>query len=124
MAYASPYCVILNGGGVLCCESVCGILVPLATNNTYGSPNGDGRSLVTFNLVASPVCGIPIARVLRGDLEGLVGRDDLAELNPSSGSMRLRIEVSNHYPACPSRELTHSKSCPAIEKSRPRSAQE
>ena len=86
----------------LCCERICGVLVPLAASGTHDSPNGNGKTLVTFNLVGSTTCGIPIARVLRGDLVGLIGRDDLAELNPNWGSMRLRIEVSNHSPVSPS----------------------
>lgn len=106
----------------LCCERICGALVPLAASSTYDNPNGNGKTLVTFNLVDSTACGIPIARVLRGDLGGLVGCDELAELNPNCGSMRLRIEVSNHSPVYPSRELTHAESGLATKRSRPRSA--
>ena len=112
----------MAGGVVQCCESVCGVLVPLAANGTYGYPNGGGKTLVTFNLIASPVCGIPMARVLRGDLDGLVGRDELAELNPGAGSMRLRIKVSSYSPVSPSRELTHVESGPVTKTSRPKSA--
>jgi len=53
----------------------------------------EGRSSVDFRVTGS-CCGIPIARVLRGQLEGLFERDDLAMLNPKSRSMRLEIQVS------------------------------
>jgi hypothetical protein len=118
---ASPLYIMPNGT-LLCCKRACGVLVPLAANGAYGGPNCDGKTFITFNLFASPVCGIPIARVLRGDLEGLVGRDELAELNPSSGSMRLRIKVSNHSPAYPFRELTHAESGTATSKYHQRSS--
>lgn len=121
MDYPTASSLYIMPNAASCCESVCGILIPLGTNGTYGGPNGDGESLVTFNLVASPVCGIPIARVLRGDLEGLLRRDELARLNPSSGSMRLRIRVSNRFPVCTPRELTRTKSGPVTKKSLQRS---
>jgi len=122
MDYPTAPQLYIMPNGASCCESACGMLVPLGANGTYGSPNGDGESLVTFNLVSSPVCGIPIARVLRGDLEGLLRRDELAKLNPSSGSMRLRIKVSNCSPVCPSRELIRTESGPATKISLQRSA--
>ena len=79
----------------MCCGKPCALIVPFVANGSYDDPNGDGRTQVRFGLSGSPFCGISVARVLRGDLDGLEDRDDLAVLNPRSGSMRLRIEVSN-----------------------------
>ena len=93
--------VVTNADVSPCCEGYCGTLVPLVANGSYNAPGGDGKTHISFNLSASPVCGISVARVLRGDLNGLVGRDDLAMLNPRAGSMRLRIEVSNPSPLRP-----------------------
>ena len=78
-----------------CCQNSCGLLVPLVANGSYNGPSGDGKTRIYFNLSNSPFCGISVARVLRGDLDSLAERDDLAILNPKSGSMRLRIGVSN-----------------------------
>ena len=117
-----PLHVTVNGGGIPCCASACGVLVPLSVNGIYQDPNGDGKSLVHFNLLDSPLCGIPVARVLRGDLEGLMGRDELAGLNPSAGSMRLRVEVSNPSPVSHSHKPTRFESGPATKGYRPRSA--
>jgi len=113
-----PHNVTVSVGNA-CCGCGCGVLVPLEVGGIGG---GYGKSLVTFNLAASPVCGIPIARVLRGDIEGLIGRDELAGLNPSCGSIRLRIKVSNHSPVCSDHELTHPESGPATKNVLPRSA--
>lgn len=117
-----PLHVMVNGGGTPCCASACGALVPLSVNGIYYDPNGDGKSLVHFNLLDSPFCGIPVARVLRGDLEGLMERDELAGLNPSAGSMRLRVEVSNPSPISHSHKPTRFESGPATKESPPRSA--
>ena len=103
-----------------CCINFCGILITSAIDGVYG-PIDNGKTFVTFNLVGSSMCGIPIARILQGDLEGLVGRDQLAKLNPSSGSMCLWIEVSYHSPICPFRELTRAESGLATKMYRPRS---
>lgn len=92
-----PY-IVMNTNVSLCCNSYCGVLLPFVANGSYNNPRGGGKTLVTFRLAGFPTCGIPVARVLRGDLEGLNERDALAELNPNSGSMRLRIEVSNPSP--------------------------
>lgn len=78
-----------------CCDNHCGMLVPFAANGNYNDPNGGGRNVVHFNRANSATCGIPFKRILRGDLEGLVERDDLAELNPNADSIRLKIEVSD-----------------------------
>ena len=67
----------------------------MAANGNYSDPYGEGKTYIMFNKTASPWCGISVAGVLCGNLDGLEGRDDLAGLNPKSGSMRLRIEVSN-----------------------------
>lgn len=78
-----------------CCTNCCGNVVPFVANGNYNNPNDGGKTRIDFNLANSATCGIPFARVLRGDLEGLFHRDDLARLNPSADSMRLRIEVSD-----------------------------
>lgn len=105
-----------------CCYNTCGPVVPLSTHGIYHDPNGNGKSLVFFNLIDSALCGIPVARVLRGDIEGLEGRNELVELDPSSGSIRLPIEVSHPFPASSSHKLTCIGSGPATEESRLRSA--
>jgi hypothetical protein len=104
-----------------CCENYCGTLVPFATKATYKDSHGHGKSYVSFNLAASPWCGIPVARVLTGDLVGLLDRDKLSELNPNSRSMRLRIEVGDPFPIRPSHELTYD-SGRATKNLNPRSA--
>ena len=109
---------------VFCCNGACGILVPLPVLGTYADPTGDGKSFINFNLATSPLCGIPIAKVLQGNLEGLEGRDELARLNPSASSMRLRIHVSSHSLVNPFRELTRVQSGPATTKFLPKLAQE
>ena len=86
---------MIDKGTPSCCSNSCGRLVPLVTKGNYSGPTGDGKTHITFNLSGSAWCGISVARVLRGDVEGLAGRDDLAGLNRRSNSMRLRIEVSN-----------------------------
>ena len=86
---------MIDKGTPSCCSNSCGRLVPLVTKGNYIDPTGDGKTHITFNLSGSVWCGISVARVLRGDVEGLAGRDDLAGLNRRSNSMRLRIEVSN-----------------------------
>ena len=83
-----------SAGPPPCCELACGTFVPLIANGNYNDPNG-GKTYIKFGMTASPWCGISVAGVLRGNLEGLEGRDDLAGLNPNSGSVRLRIEVNN-----------------------------
>jgi len=88
-----PHNVTVSVGSA-CCGCGCGVLVPLEVGGISGGLNYYGNAPVTFNLAASPVCGIPIARVLRGDIEGLIGRYELAGLNPDSGSIRLRIKVT------------------------------
>lgn len=108
----------------LCCGGACGVLVPLLTNGIYADPTGDGKTLISFNLTTSPLCGIPIARVLLGNLEGLGRREELAELNPSVGSVRLLIKVGNHSLVSSSRKLTYVPSGPDIRKLRLMSAQE
>jgi len=100
---------IINAPVPTCCGSFCGTLIPLVLNGSYNAPSGEGRSQVDFNVSGSPCCGISIARVLRGDLEGLVERDDLALLNPRSSSMRLEIQVGNPSPAR-SQKLTYIES--------------
>ncbi|KAF9650885.1 hypothetical protein BDM02DRAFT_3185040 [Thelephora ganbajun] len=82
---------MINAGVPTCCQRSCGRLIPLVVNGTYNDPTGEGKTFITFNLATSQCCGIPVTRVLRGDLDGLIGRDNLARLNPSSGSMRLHI---------------------------------
>ena len=82
-----------------CCRNDCGVLVPFVANGTY---TGGGKKIIPFKLYGSTSCGIPIARVLQGNLEGLVERDDMAELNPPVNSIRLKIEVSRpprHHPS-------------------------
>ena len=71
------------------------MLVPFVVNGNYNDPCGGGRNVVHFNRENSAACGISFKRVLRGDLEGLVKRDDLAELNPNADSIRLKLEVSD-----------------------------
>ena len=110
--------------GEFCCHYACGICVPLQPYYIYSDPTGDGKSFINFNLAISPLCGIPIARVLQGNLEGLEGRDELARLNPGSSSMRLWIRVSGHSPVSPSRELTCVQNGPATKILVPRLAQE
>lgn len=106
------------------CPYSCGITVPLVVNGSYNDPNGDGINYVTFKLSSSPSCGIPVANVLRGDLEGLVRRDELIVLNPRASSMRLRIEVSNPSSFRPSHRLTYVKSGLATRSLHPRSEKE
>ena len=86
----------------ICCRRQCGPLIPLAVNGNY---RGDGKTFVFFNLTGSQTCGIRVVDVLRGNLEGLIGRDDAVELNPNADSMRLRIEVSNPPTLKPSPKL-------------------
>lgn len=113
---------MINAGTPWCCESyACGIFVPLVANGNYNGPNGEERTHIRFNITASPFCGIPVAKVLRGDLDGLEGRDDLAELNRNAGSMRLRIEVGNLSPVRSSHKLTCVKSGPVTKSITPRS---
>ena len=51
---------------------------------------------VSFQLATSLRCGIRVSKVLDGNLEGLIGRDDRVVLNPGgANSMRLRIEVGD-----------------------------
>lgn len=101
---------VVIGGAPLCCKMCCGTFVPLAVNGNYSDPNGDGKSYVGFNRTTSPWCGIPVASVLSGDLTGLIDRDNLARLNPNSGSIRLRMEVGDPSPARASHKLTHVNS--------------
>lgn len=75
-----------------CCINQCGILLPLLVNGAY---RGDGRTIVEFNVATSLTCGIPVIDVLQGNLQGLMGRDDIIELNPNADSMRLKMEVSS-----------------------------
>ena len=75
--------------------------------------HGSRVVVISFSLENSTARGIPVADVLRGNLEGLVGRDDLAGLNPNADSVRLKIEVSNSSFARSSHELTCVGSCPA-----------
>jgi len=91
--------IVINAGVPPCCKNSCGRSVPLIASGSYNDPLGDGKTLITFNLSGSPRCGISVARVLHGDLEGLGNRDDFVTLNRRSGSMRLRIEVG--YPSPP-----------------------
>lgn len=83
---------------VPCCEKSCGKTVPLVI---YGRYTRGGDICIRFSMHNSPSCGIPIERVLRRKLEGLDGRDDLVELTPDAGSMRLQIEVGNSSPVIP-----------------------
>ena len=95
-----------NSGIPSCCGNSCGTCIPLIANGSYKDPSGVGKTHISFNLSTSQECGISVARVLRGDLSDLVGRDDLAMLNPKLHSVRLRIEVSNPSPAGLSDKLT------------------
>lgn len=92
-----------------CCGNSCGMLFPLVSNGSYLDPRGEGKTFVAFKLAGSPLCGIPVAKVLRGDLEGLIERDELAKLNPNAGSIRLRIEVGSLSPVRP--PTTQVNSC-------------
>ena len=86
-----------QGVGVWCCTRYCGDLVPVPPSSNYRSR--DGRDIIPFNLVTGrdepAKCGIPVTNVIQGNLEGLVGRDDLAGLNPNADSIRFKIEVGN-----------------------------
>ncbi|KAF9792931.1 hypothetical protein BJ322DRAFT_87431 [Thelephora terrestris] len=95
MAYhQETLCYVTDPNVHICCErGNCGVLVPFAVNGTY---NGDGKKIIRFNLDNSRTCGIPFSRVLRGDLEGLVERDELAKLNPPANSMRLKLDLSGY----------------------------
>lgn len=97
-----PHYIVINMNLPSCCGSYCGVLFPLNANGAYNNPRDGGKTLVTFRLTGSSTCGIPVAKVLRGDLEGLIERDALAELNPKANSIRLRIEVGSLSPARPS----------------------
>ena len=88
-----------------CCGNRCGPVLQFLTNGTY---RGDGKVTVLFNRVGSKTCGIPVADVLRGTLEGLIGRDDVVELNANAESMRLKMEVSDLPPP---RVLSQADSC-------------
>ena len=92
---------MIDTGTPSCCINSCGSLVPLVNNGNYDSAIDGGKAYVNFNLSGSSCCGIPVASVLRGDLDGLEGRDELARLNPRSDSIRLRIEVSSPSPVGP-----------------------
>lgn len=85
--------IVMDTATPACCERACGAFIPLVVNGNYNDPNG-GRNYIGLALSASPECGIPVSRVLNGNLEGLIGRDDVVVLNPKSNSIRLRIEVS------------------------------
>jgi hypothetical protein len=102
--------VVISMGTPPCCGNFCGTSVPLAINGSYNDLNGDGKSHVSFKLLASKWCGIPIAMVLCGNFTGLIGRDELAGLNPNSGSVRLRIDVSNPSSVRSSHKLTYVES--------------
>ena len=93
--------VLTNTGIPPCCENGCGRPIPLIVNGNYQDPNGEGRTYIRFNMSTTPGCGIPVARVLESNLDGLHERDDRVELNPNSGSMRLKIEVSDLPPSGP-----------------------
>jgi len=97
----SPNYVIINTGPPPCCGNNCGTLLPFIADGTYNNPNGGVKAFVTFRLAGSPLCGIPVVKVLRGDLEGLIGREELAVLNPRSHSICLRIAVSDPCPVRP-----------------------
>lgn len=112
------YTIAMNASATTCCEKHCGSLVPLVINGNYNSP---GKTLVYFQLSGSPSCGIPVSQVLRGELEGLIGRDDTIILNPESQSIRLRIAVSNSSPVRPSHRLICVESCRATKNFSPRS---
>ena len=114
--------IVINPATPVCCGKACGTYVPLVVNGIYHDPNG-GINHITFNLSTSPSCGIPVARVFGGNLEGLIGRDDIVVLNPKSNSIRLRIEVSHPSLVGPSHRLTCAKSCRATRCFSPRSAQ-
>ena len=104
-----------------CCPNCCGVLIPFTANGTH---TGDGKKIVKFNVTGSTTCGIPVSRVLRGDLEGLIERDEMAELNPPVNSVRLKIEVSSpsyHPSPPPPPPLTCVGSCLATSNLRERS---
>jgi len=114
--------IAINTGVPSCCEYRCGRLVPLSPDESYNDPLGDGKNLVTFNVAISPWCGIPVARVLLGDLEGLVNCDDFVTLNPRSSSVRLRIKVRHPSTAWYYHELTLVESGQVTRSIWPRSA--
>ena len=89
------YDIAMDTSVPACCENHCGLPVPLLANGSY---NGHGRTRVDFKVSGSPRCGIQVSKVLRRDLEGLIGRDDIIVLNPESNSVRLKVEVSNPSP--------------------------
>ena len=95
---------MIDIGTPSCCINSCGSLLPLVDRGYYNDPTGDGKTFVSFNLSGSPWCGISVASVLRGDVDNLEGRNDLVALNPTSSSMRLRIEVSNLFLVRPSNQ--------------------
>jgi hypothetical protein len=95
---------MMANSNVSCCSGDCGLLVPLV-------PNGGGKTTIRFDLDSSTTCGIPVSNVLRGKLEGLIGRDDLAELNPNTDSVRFKIEVRNISTTMSFYGLTHADSC-------------
>ena len=113
---------VTDAGVLPCCEYSCGRPVPLIVNGNYNDPIGDGKTHIAFNVTNSPWCGISVAKVLRGDLEGLMQRDELAILNPRSKSMRLKIDVSIPPSSGLSQRLICVKSGPATMSLRPRLA--
>lgn len=94
--FSEPQFYMTANQGVVgyCCTRYCGLLVPVLVGGTYR--NG-GKNVMQFNLATSQgeQCGIPVINVIQGNLEGLVGRDDLAELNLNADSIRLKIEVGS-----------------------------